>query len=135
MAFFITWVLTGVAGSILMILAGKKLNIITQLFSCSLLIAAIWYLFFGIQLQINIQLLYPQMIAGLFFAFCAWRGWQGSLFFIGIGWLTHGVWDLISNTMLSATYVPDLTLPACLGFDLVSGLYFLYQHIKHQPND
>ena len=134
----IVWFLIGIAGGLASIWVTRKLGIERLTFGFALLIAAIWYVGFGVIAGKGLDELWPQAIAGLFFAYCGIEGIRGSFIYISIGWLVHILWDSFSFLVLNSTYAPDFTLPACASFDIVVGTYFYLrfrESIANQPSE
>ena len=120
----VAWFLVGVGAALASILVTRKLGVERQTFGFALLIAAVWYVGFGVISGEGLEALWPQAMAGAFFAYCGIAGIRGSDIFISVGWLVHILWDSFSLFALNATYAPDFTLPACASFDIVVGAYF-----------
>ena len=129
MSFFLTWLAIGVLTGFAFVWGGRQLNKEHLVFGISLLIAAIWYVGFGLFENIEGTRLIPQVLGGCFFGVCAVFGLRGSFRLLSIGWLLHLVWDSVSAVYLDATYVPEITLPGCVGFDSVVGIYLLLRHL------
>ena len=129
---FLAWVLIGLALAAGFIVVGRRSEGWEKgLLSGSLLPLGVWYLAFGIAAGTPPIALLPQAIGGAIFAYLGWLGLRRSLFFAGLGWLIHGTWDFASPHFSDVSYMPSWTAPACLGFDILLGVYLLSRAQGH----
>ena len=129
---FLTWALIGLALAAGFIFVGRRSEAWEKnLLSGSLLPLGVWYLAFGITAGTSPIALLPQAIGGAIFAYLGWLGLRRSLFFAGVGWMLHGTWDFASPHFSDVTYMPSWTAPACLGFDILLGVYLLSRAQEH----
>ncbi len=49
-------------------------------------------------------------------------GAAGGALLVGVGWLTHGLWDLVLHPFGSPGFVPSWYPGVCLGFDAWVGV-------------
>lgn len=114
----------GMAGSVAAIAMARKLDAERKLFGWALVIAAFWYIGFGLFNGQTIAELAPQFAAGAVFIGVAILGFQRSIAYIGIGWVLHIFWDYL-GPLLGEVAAPWWTAPVCLGFDVIVGGYLL----------
>lgn len=57
------------------------------------------------------------------FGALALLGARVSPWFLALGWLAHGPWDLAGHGLEDLSYMPAWYPGACFGFDLVAGCY------------
>ncbi len=70
--------------------------------------------------------------AGLaLFGAAAWWG-QRTPLLIAAGWLAHIAWDVLLHPLDSAGYVPPWYVWACVGFDLLVGVYLLLKFRRRE---
>lgn len=132
---FLFWMLFGALLATVLMWLGRQGNIHQErtVWGGALLVTALWYLGFALIANQGINVLWPQILAGGFFAFCAYRGTRDSFLYLSIGWFIHIIWDNISFLVLGAEYAPHLTLPACISFDIISGTYLFLRYLDLFP--
>jgi hypothetical protein len=62
----------------------------------------------------------------IYFCFAFW-GVRISIWFLVIGWLSHVLWDVALHYGEGVAFVPDFYPNACIGFDIVFGVYIAYR--------
>ena len=50
-------------------------------------------------------------------------GARYSIWFLALGWLLHGPWDLVVPRLEDVSHMPSWYAGLCLGFDLYAGAY------------
>ena len=126
MVFFFGWAIGGAILAALFILAARRsIQWEKRLLSGSLFLLGLWYLAWGVWAGTPFSILLPQAIGGTLFAAFGWLGLTRSLFFAGLGWMLHATWDFASPHFSDVSYMPDWSAPACLGFDILLGVYLL----------
>lgn len=134
---FTLWIIFGVASGLAAIWLSRVLKSEGLVFGTSLIIAAFWYLGFGILSGHTLTILAPQIIGSVFFFFCGIFGFRYTLI-LSVGWFAHIVWDVSSPMFSNVSYMPHWTVPACLGFDTLSGCYLFARYkdmYPHQRSD
>ena len=114
----------GSVGSVASILLARRLDAERLIFGWALVLAAFWYIGFGLINGQTISALLPQFAAGAVFLTLAVLGLRGSVVLIGIGWILHIFWDFL-GPFFGEVRAPWWTAPACLGFDVVVGTYLI----------
>ena len=97
------------------------------------MIAGVWYVTFGVLAGRLVEVLLPQILGGAFFSCCGLAGLSHSILFISVGWLVHVGWDFGSPLISHVSYMPSWTAPACLGFDVLVGVYLFLRHRDAYP--
>ena len=99
-------------------------------FSKTLILAAaiyVGFILFGlIRGTGSINWLVLELVGFAFFSVFALYGQKKSILDLGIGWLLHIGWDVGLHSSADASFVPTFYPAVCLGFDLVFGVYLLY---------
>jgi len=131
---FFLWTFIGLVLAMGFIVVGRRSEVWEKgILAGSLLPLGIWYLAFGVAAGVSFSALVPQAVGGAVFAYLGWLGIKRSLFFAGLGWLIHGTWDFASPQFSDVSYMPGWTAPACLGFDILLGIYLLSRAQGHFP--
>ena len=118
-------VLVGVLLALVFIGIARGIKRERLIFGLSLLVAGFWYAGYGLFANFTIDVLTVQIVGGLLFIAAALLGLKYSILFIGVGWMSHGAWDLISPFISDVSYMPAWTEPVCLGYDLLVGIYLV----------
>ena len=127
------WVLFGLVGGAASIWVSRLLDRERLVFGGALVIAGVWYVAFGVHAGRDFEVLLPQILGGAFFALCGLAGIRYSVLFVSIGWLVHVGWDFASPVFSDVSYMPSWTVPACLGFDVLVGVYLFLRYRDAYP--
>ena len=119
-----TAIAVGFIGAICAIAIARRLDAEQRMFGWCLIIAAFWYIGFGLANGQSTAALTPQFAAAALFLALAVLGLRKSMVFTGVGWVLHIFWDYL-GPLLGEVAAPWWTAPACLGFDVVVGEYVL----------
>ena len=67
----------------------------------------------------------PWEIAGFLLA-CVFGffGVRSSMWYLAVGWMLHGPWDVIVPHLEDVSHMPSWYAGLCLGFDVVAGSYW-----------
>ena len=117
-------IVVGVVGAFCGISLARKFDIEQTLFGWALIGAAFWYIGFGLFNGQDVGALAPQFAAGAVFTVLAILGLTKSIVYIGLGWVLHVFWDY-TGPLFGEIAAPWWTAPACLGFDVIVGIYLL----------
>ena len=124
-AAYIGWIGFGLVTSAMLVWVSRRLDRDRAILGGGLVLLGGWYLGFGVSAGHGMDVLWPQVIGGAFFALCGVAGILSSLLFLAAGWALHALWDLASPLFSNVSYMPHWTAPACLGFDLLIGGYLV----------
>ena len=127
----------GIACAIVGILVSRRIDAERLLFGWGLVIAAFWYIGFGLFYGQSIATLTPQFVAGAVFLALAILGLRKSIMFLSIGWAIHIFWDYLGPAF-GEVRAPWWTAPACLGFDVLAATYLFARYkgyLTIQPSE
>ena len=129
---YVLAIVVGVAGAVLLIALSRRLDAERVVFGWALVIAAFWYIGVGLLYGQALSDLAHQFIAGAVFLVLAVLGLTGSVVFTSVGWILHVFWDYLGpcfGEVAGPWWVP----PACLGFDVVVGVYLFARYRGFAP--
>ena len=124
---YVLAIMVGIAAAIAGIALSRRLDAERAIFGWALVIAAFWYIGFGVFHGQALSDLTPQLIAGAVFLALAVLGLTRSIAFTSAGWLLHVFWDYL-GPYFGEVIAPWWVAPACLGFDVVVGVYLLARY-------
>ena len=124
---YVLAIVVGVIGAILLIALSRRQDAEQVIFGCALVIAAFWYIGFGLYGGQGVSDLAAQFIAGAVFLVLAVLGLTRSILFTSAGWILHIFWDYL-GPYFGPVAAPWWTAPACLGFDVVVGAYLFARY-------
>lgn len=122
----------GIAALLLLYLQHKSDKYIRSSLANGLIIAALIYVFFALRMP-SIQWIAIELGGVLIYTIFAIAALRHALFWLGIGWILHIVWDAVLHANGYPGYVPLWYIDACIGFDIVVGVYILWKYF--QPKD
>ena len=125
----------GLASAILLIALARRFSWKAEkrFWAFGLVIAAIIYILFALRSGIQTNWLVIEGAGILLFGSFAILGLRKHPAWIGIGWMSHSLWDyLLHHHFAAPAFVPDGYAMACLSFDIVVGLYILLQSDRWQ---
>lgn len=96
-----------------------------------LVIAALIYIIF-LLFERNWSWLPIEIGGVILFGIFAMLSKKYSLLWLGIGWIGHIGWDLLIHPGGHPGYVPEWYPGACLGFDIVIGVYVFWLFIERR---
>ena len=120
-------IMVGVAAAVAGIALSRRLNAEREIFGWALVIGAFWYIGFGVFHGHTLAELAPQLIAGAVFLGLAILGLAKSIVFTSVGWILHVFWDYL-GPHLGPVAGPWWVPPACLGFDVIVGVYLFARY-------
>ena len=124
---YVLAIVVGVLAAVAGIALSRRLDAERAIFGWALVIAAFWYIGFGVFHGQSVADLMPQLIAGAVFLALAVLGLTRSIAFTSAGWILHVFWDYL-GPHLGEVMTPWWVAPACLGFDVVVGVYLLARY-------
>lgn len=125
-------IIVGIAAAAAGIGLSRRLDAERAIFGWALVVAAFWYIGFGLFHGQALSELTPQFIAGAVFLVLAVLGLTRSIAFTSAGWLLHVFWDYL-GPYFGEVPTPWWVPPACLGFDVVVGVYLLARYRGGAP--
>eukprot|EP01006_Ploeotia_vitrea_P052272 TRINITY_DN67666_c10_g2_i1.p1 TRINITY_DN67666_c10_g2~~TRINITY_DN67666_c10_g2_i1.p1 ORF type:complete len:156 (-),score=10.61 TRINITY_DN67666_c10_g2_i1:124-591(-) len=118
------------------LLARGKLKAERQLWGIGLIGAAVIYLCFAMIWSGNPEDYIVELIGIGVYTSLACAGLYINPFFLGAGWGVHVAWDVGVHAdafTAEASYVPYWYGPACIGFDILSGVVLMCWELERQP--
>lgn len=126
---FLFWFAAGLVAALPLLLyaQSKDQHSQTQLFGCSLIIAALVYVGFALAWGDNSWLLIE--FAGVLMAIAVYRiAIKTSILWVAAGWLLHPIWDMGLHLYGPGQHIaPDWYAIACMSFDLAVAGYIVYR--------
>lgn len=98
-----------------------------SLSAAGLLVAVAVYPFAGAASGVGIEAMPVQLMTFVPALLLARLGVTRSLWFIALGWLCHGPWDLLVPHVEFLARMPNWYPVACLGFDFVAAGYLAFR--------
>ena len=99
-------------------------------FSKTLILAAFIYVVFAFigffRGLVSIGWVGVELIGLALFLIFAVYGKRKSILILSFGWLLHTAWDIGLHYLPNSAFVPSFYPMLCLGFDLVFGMFLLY---------
>jgi Family of unknown function (DUF6010) len=119
-------ILFGIALAIISILPARKFfpQLERPLWAAGLFVAALIYIGF-LLLGASGHWLWIEPAGAVIYGTFALLGAKRFPMLVGIGWLLHGFWDVGLHLGDNAHFVPYGYPGACLGYDLVAGIYLI----------
>ena len=130
--FEMTWLIIGaIGGSLLVRFAhGRHIGGCRKLMGRSLVIAALVYVVFAL-IAWDMQWFMIELLGVPIYGFFYWISTKKTIYWIGIGWLFHPVWDVFLHLYGPGHGVaPEWYAIACLSFDFIVGGYLLWRYKK-----
>lgn len=121
---YVAAIVVGMVGSSAAIWVARRLDRERVIFGWALVLAAFWYVGFGVVAGQPLAAMASQLVAGAGFLVVAYLGLTRSLAYLGVGWILHIFWDFL-GPFAGEVVAPWWTAPACLGFDVIVGTYLL----------
>lgn len=94
-----------------------------------LILGAIVYVIFSLQM-FDFKWMMIELSGVFIYSAFAIAALRHRLYWLGIGWLLHVVWDAVLHANGHPGYVPLWYIHACMGFDVVIGAYVLWKYYR-----
>lgn len=100
--------------------------------AAGLVVAALVYLVFALFGGADGGWLLAELGGVALFSVVAWLGVWRSPWWLALGWVVHGSWDLLLHVPPGHAGVPAWYPPACFAFDLAVGAWIAWEIVRRR---
>ncbi len=120
----VVMLMLGLVIAVLAVVSTRVYSVDRFVLGWALVLAAFWHVGFEAVEGEDIYTFLTQILGALVFLVFAYQGLVNSEVWLGVGWLSHVIWDTASLSLLSGA-APEWAAFLCIGFDLFVGCYFI----------